>query len=186
MSPKRLSASVRRWRLRFIMGGVIFLALFVSGYLLINRDRQHGPLKPAGMYFTFPSATKNFYVDQEYSLQLHVDTKGNSINAVQTVVTMKPSEIEILGISTQSSFCSFYLENSFDTIRGEVHLACGTPTPGYNGDSTLIVMRIRPKITGDLSIGVDKDSTSVLANDGKATELLHDMPSITLSVKPTF
>jgi hypothetical protein len=123
---------------------------------------------------------------QSFTVQVALNTKGTNVNAAGIAVKFDPRSLEIVQMSTVDSFCSFYAENSFDTIKGEVHLSCGTPNPGFTGTSNLVTLTMRSKIVGKSEISIEPDA-QILANDGKGTNLLKSgIASKTITVKQTF
>jgi hypothetical protein len=164
---------------------IIFLVLFcVGAFAVYERADQAVNGNKAVFYFVKPAST--LYVNQPYTIELHVNTKGNTINAVSSVLTFNPSELEVLNMTTDKSFCSFYTDNSFDTIKGEVRIGCGTPSPGFNGDSIIVALQVRATTPGSIPIHISPQDAFILANDGKGTNLLGAPPVLTLPIKQSF
>jgi hypothetical protein len=159
--------------------GIILLAIpfFVSQEALV-----HGPER-AQLYFQDPPSA--IPVGQTETLQLRVKTLARAANAVGVSIRYNPNILDIVSMTTAQSFCTFYTENSFDTIKGEIDVDCGVPNPGFSGDSVLLVLQVRGKNLGSTPFtfaSIGPSGTSVLANDGKATEMLTRLPKFTLSV----
>ena len=135
----------------------------------------------ARLYFSTPYT--QVQPNQDFTIDLRVDTGGHAVNAVQSALTLDPTRLQIVNMTTDRSFCTLYTENSFDANRGTVDIACGTPHPGFAGDSLVVSLTLRAKMAGDATIGVEPSSALVLADDGKGTNLLGSAPSYLLSVK---
>lgn len=161
---------------------IIIVSISVLVLLLpfvINRDRA-AVSGSASLYFNQQPGT--IPVGQTATVELRLRTLTTAANAVSLVMHYDPKILDLTKLTTSQSFCSFYTENSFDTIKGEVHLSCGTPNPGFNGDSVLLVLSLRGKNVGTATINFDLKNTMVLANDGKGTNILSQPPHLTISV----
>jgi len=113
-------------------------------------------------------------------LSMHSDS---AVNAVGSVIYFNPRLVRVEAMSTEQSFCSFYADNAFDNIKGEIRISCGTPSPGFSGDSTIVQLQMRAKSVGTLEVTTKKSDSQVFANDGKGTNLLRQVPSFTTTIK---
>jgi hypothetical protein len=156
------------------------LVLFPTIISINNKNKQAA----ADMYFLLPTPTIG--VGQPFSVELRVKTNGQPINAVESVIHFNPVYLEIVNMTTEKSFCSYYPDKSFDTIRGEIHISCGLPNPGFQGDSVVVHLNMRAKLVGISKITVDGPTASVLANDGKGTNILKKAPEISITVNQIF
>jgi hypothetical protein len=145
------------------------------------RQLQPSNLSDARVYFSAPGS--GITPGQIFPVEVRVQTKGSAVNAVATVVHFNPFLLEVVNMTTEKSFCTFYLENTFDTIKGEVRVSCGVPTPGFQGDSVIVHMNMRAKAAGNIQITLDPDRTQVLANDGKGTNITQDLPKLELEIR---
>ena len=168
--------------LKFLLWGVIIIFPLTIVPAVLNRKSSIN--QPAKLYFTVDSPSIS--VGQAFSVELRVQTGPRSINAVGSLIKFNPLYLEVTNITTDSSFCSFYLDNTFDTIKGEVNVTCGAPNPGFSGDSLVVHINMRAKLAGTTSLTLDRDQTNVLANDGKGTNILQDFPSLEIPVVQLF
>ena len=165
-----------------IVSGLSFIAIV----LLLKPDSFTHPIINGPLTLYYSELPSTIILGQSFPLELRVKTGSEPINAAQVKLKYDPRILDISKMNTSQSFCSFYADNSFDTIVGEVKLACGTPNPGFTGDSVLIHLTMRAKTTGTSSLTLDPKETEVLANDGKGTNLLKSVPNASITVKNSF
>ena len=181
-----LSKANKRRRHRAIVGIGLFAAL--AAILIPSYLTQH-PLngqRTTEFYFQRLDGG-TLYPNLPFTVELRVKTHGQAINAVSTAITLDPKVLEIMSITTEDSFCSLYADNSFDTIKGEVTVSCGTPSPGFGGDSPIVAIKLRAKVPGTAQLLLDPKQDFALANDGKGTDILRrPLPSFPLVIKQTF
>lgn len=169
-------------RYRFAFWIVLLVTTLILFPSLLTFSRKVRVAK-ADMYFLAPSTIS---IGQTFALELRIKTNGTPINAVESVIHYNPSYLLVTNMTTENSFCSFYLDNNFDTIKGEVHISCGTPNPGYQGDSVVVRMTMRPKIAGSSVVQVEPATANVTANNGKGTNILNKAPTTTLTVNQIY
>ena len=168
----------------------LWLAVFIVLLLAYPRLAELPGLLPGHGHALLAIRASNpddLVPGEEFTVEVYVSTAGRAINAVGLDLTFDPTLLEMVRMSTATSFCSFYTENSFDTITGEVHLSCGTPSPGFQGESTLAVLTMRSKRRGSGEIRLAPGAL-VLANDGKGTNILKDPASVhqNITITQTF
>ena len=189
MSPlKKAERSIRRLRSRYLKlserrkrtlwVALALAAIALPAFLASPLGFQGGSNETAFSIKT-PDQVE---VGKTFTVELHVQTGGKEINAVSAVLHFDSRKLEILNMTTASSFCSFYAENSFDTIKGEVRLACGSPSPGFKGDSALALINVRSKAVGSANITLSRPDSHILANDGKGTDIMGPVPSATVTI----
>jgi Double sensory domain of two-component sensor kinase len=104
------------------------------------------------------------------SIDLIVNKGEEEVNAVDVTLTYDPAEAEVDEIRTDSSFCDHFWEKTIDQERGEVHVACGKPSPGLLTESGVIAsVMVYPKKSFSLRFSPE---SQVLANDGLGTNVL--------------
>ena len=172
--------------LLILLAGVLFY-LALPKIISISDRIKYGN-NPANFYFVSPVASQPLIQGQVFNVDLHVQTGSKAINAVSAVIKYNPELIEIIGMDTTQSFCSFYTENSFATIKGEVDIACGTPHPGFLGDSTITSLSLRSKVNGPISLTLSPQDSAILADDGKGTNLMNPktLPELNLVINVPF
>jgi len=156
----------------------VILILIPTWLSLRTFTVNHGPAK---LYFSTPYT--QVMPGEQFTLDLRVNTNGRAINAVQSHISIDPRLASIIGMTTDQSFCSLYTENTFSASQGTVDIACGTPHPGFEGDSLVVSLTLRANAAGSGTITVDPQTAQVLADDGKGTDILGNLPIYDLSVK---
>ena len=173
--PRKLSSIL-------IVSSLCIVAIYlVLQPTLISRSTNKGSLS---IYFS--DISHSVPLGQSIPVEIRLRTGSTAINAAQIKMKYDPRVLDIIKMNTDQSFCSFYVTNSFDTITGEVNLACGTPNPGFTGDSVLIHLTMRAKGVGTTDLLLDPKVTKILANDGQGTSLLHSVPKATITVRNSF
>ncbi|MBU6389705.1 cohesin domain-containing protein [Patescibacteria group bacterium] len=169
--------------IRFLIWvGFLTVLVGIPAYLSIESPLFNRQAEKADFYFYAPG-TDHLTAGDTFTVEFHVLSAQTSINAVGSTLLFDPHVLQITSLTTTQSFCSFYAENSFDNIRGEIHLSCGTPNPGYKGDSTLIIMSMQVKENGLTAISLKPGTGMILANDGKGTNLINSAPTLSLAIK---
>lgn len=175
--------SLRIFHKLFLWGAILAILLLIAPKLL-SLPGSFNKKNEASFYFVEPTAI--LYTTNPFPLELRVDTHNNQINAVEFTLEYNSRVLEILTMTTDKSFCSFYADNSFDNIKGEAHITCGTPNPGFSGDSTIIKLSLRGKTASPTTVSLRTKESKILANDGKGTNLAKKATSINLTIKSTF
>ena len=148
----------------------------------LNLNKFRGSDAKAVLYIDAPTEVSN--AGKTLSVKIMLDTKGNSVNAVQSILKYDNETLEIVSTNTKDSFCTYYPENSYNNEIGEVRLSCGTPYPGFKGTNTLEIIEFLTKATKTTKLEIDNKSM-VLANDGKGTNLLKEFDIFSIKIKPT-
>ena len=173
--PKKLSSIA-------IVSGLCAVAI----YLLLQPTLLSKSTNKGNLSVYFSDTPHTVPLGQSIPVEIRLRTGSTAINAAQIKLKYDPHVLDVIKMNTNQSFCSFYVANSFDTITGEVNLACGSPNPGFTGDSVLIHLTMRAKGVGTTDLLLDPNATKILANDGKGTSLLHSVPKVSITVRNSF
>ncbi len=152
--------------------GLVFLFSF---YLIT-------PVKAAGasLFLSPPSAT--YAVGSTFSVKVKMNSGGEAINAAEGNLIFNPDEISIVSISkTGSIFGMWTTEPTFSNSVGNIIFGGGTPS-GFTGSSGTIIT-IRFKAKANASSQVSFSSGSILAADGKGTNILSTMNGAVYTLK---
>lgn len=120
-------------------------------------------------------------VNKPFDVEVYVNSNNQSVNAVGLYLRYEPAHLELISFDTSSSFCQFYPEKKFDNSVGIMSLACGSPHPGFSGESKLLTLTFMPKIVTNTLLSVDPKS-QILLSDGKGTDILEEFPQERLSI----
>lgn len=143
---------------------LIVLALF--GYSSISLAATLNVSPATGVYGS----------GSTFTVRVSVDTKGAAINAADGTITFDNKALQVVSVSRSSSIFNLWTtEPAFSNSAGTINFSGGTPT-GYTGGSGT-VMTITFRTLGSGSARVNFGSGSVLAADGRGTNVLSSMGS---------
>jgi hypothetical protein len=141
------------------------LALFFSVSLA-------GLANAASLYLTPPSGT--YMVGGTFSVKVKINSGEEKINAAEATLVFNPSELSVVKFSkTGSIFSLWTTEPTFSNSAGNIAFAGGT-TSNFSGTSgTIGTIVFKAKANASAQVGFS--SGSVLAADGKGTNVLGNM-----------
>lgn len=163
--------------------GVLLVVLVMILPKLLSNPPIHLGKGSATYYFV---NSQDVTLDQTFTVELHAKINNLAANAVEAHLSFDPQMLSILNMDTSSSFCTMYADNSFDANKGLVDIACGTPSPGFEGDSTILKLTFRSLNWGSTKISMLKNNADILANDGKGTNMLTNIPSTTINIVQSY
>ena len=115
-----------------------------------------------------------FTTNSTFTVRVVVNSSGKSINAAEGTLSFDPTQLSVVSVSRSSSIFNLWVaEPSYSNSGGTVSFSGGLPS-GYVGSAGTI-MSITFKAKGSSSAKVDFADGSVLANDGKGTNVLTSM-----------
>ncbi len=111
-----------------------------------------------------------------------VSSTDQSINAISGEVSFPADLVEVLSVSKENSVLTLWVEDpTFSNSGGTVRFSGVVPNPGYKGSSKRVVsVTFRAKKSGDAILKFI--SSSALANDGNATDVLTEATSATIHI----
>lgn len=124
-------------------------------------------------------------VGKKFIVEVVLDTKGSTVNAIQSYIEFDPRVLDVVKTETKDSFCKFYPENNFSNDTGLIKLSCGAPYPGFKGKNTIQGIEFMTKSFRNTKVRVSEESL-VLANDGKGTNLLTEFDRADIIIKAAF
>ena len=115
-----------------------------------------------------------YQVGSTFTARVQVQTGGQSVNASEGTLKFNPSELSVVSVNRTSSIFNLWVtEPTFSNSAGTISFSGGVPT-GFNGTvGTVLNVTFRVKNAG--SPRVSFTNGSVLANDGKGTNVLTSM-----------
>lgn len=162
--------------------GLVYVLFFKPNPLIRVNINKLQAKSEEGSALTIQAPSEVSGVGKKFTATIEVDTKGYTVNAVQSYLEFDPHVLEITKTSTDQSFCKFYPENNYNNDKGILRLACGTPYPGFSGKSQVLSIEFISKAIRPTEIKFTKDSM-VLANDGKGTNLLSKLETAKIQIK---
>jgi len=129
----------------------------------------------ASLYLA-PSAG-NYTVGNTFLVQVKVNTGGVAINVVDATLIFNSDSLEVVSISKTGSVFSLWVqEPEYSNSVGTIEFAGGKPSPGYTGAAgNIINITFKAKTAGTANVTFAVGS--VLADDGKGTNILTNMGS---------
>jgi hypothetical protein len=121
-------------------------------------------------------------INGTFTLRVTVNTNGQSINAAEGTLNFNPRELAVVRVDRSASVFSLWVtEPSFSNSAGTISFSGGSPT-GYTGSSgTVFTVTMRTLTAGESRLSYT--SGSVLANDGRGTNVLSSMSGGTFTAE---
>lgn len=144
-----------------IFVGISFIFVAISGARAASA---------ASLYFSPSSGT--YTVGRNFTISVKISS-NIAANAVSAVINYPTDKLETVGISKTGSIVNLWVqEPSFSNANslGNVRFEGVVLNPGFTGDGQALDITFRAKAKGEANISFF--SGSVLANDGKGTNLL--------------
>jgi hypothetical protein len=155
---------------------MLFICIcFVSLFFTSNAKAANLSIYPA---------TGNYKTGSTFTASINVST-GQAINGVEGVLSFPTDKLEVIGVSKNKSIMSLWIrepEYSNAGQIGTVNFSAIKLNPGYIGQKGKIVdviFKVRSAGVAEVNFA----SGSVLANDGKGTNLLNSLNSAVYSLK---
>ncbi len=146
--------------------------LFFILFILILPFVIASSAQAASLYLSPPSST--FMVGDTFSIEVKVNSGGEKINAVEATLVFNPEQILVKSFSkTDSIFSLWITEPTFSNSDGNIVFVGGTPTAFTGTSGTILTITFEAKASASVQVGFS--SGSVLAADGKGTNILGDM-----------
>lgn len=184
----RLKGGTHSLKHSLIDSGLILILTLISlpivyfEYQLITKVTT--PVQIAQVaQFMIPSKSQH-PVGEVFALKIELMNIPSSINVAQADLSFDPSIVEVVDITTEGSFASFFVQKEFDNQKGYLRVSGGVPNPGYRNPSGLLATAyLKGLKPGAIELKY-LESSLVLANDGRGTNLLADFPTIPFIITP--
>ncbi|OGZ40800.1 MAG: hypothetical protein A3I20_02225 [Candidatus Portnoybacteria bacterium RIFCSPLOWO2_02_FULL_40_15] len=124
----------------------------------------------ASLYFSPSSGS--YGVGGAFSVSIYTSSPDQAMNAASGIISYPPDKLEVTGISKAGSIITLWVqEPSFSNSVGTVNFEGIILNPGFIGSlGKIITVNFKIKAAG--SAALTFSSGSVLANDGKGTNIL--------------
>lgn len=124
--------------------------------------------------FRITPDTGVYQVGNTFTARAQIATQGQSVNAAEGTIKFNPNELSVVSVTRSGSIFNLWVtEPAFSNSAGTVNFSGGVPT-GYSG-SVGNVLSITFRVTNAGSPRVTFTDGSVLANDGRGTNVLTSM-----------
>jgi hypothetical protein len=146
---------------------------FLTGFFLIASSAHAA---------TLSLTSASGIVGQTVSVSVLVSADGQSLNGVSANVNFPPDKLSLLSLSKAGSIVTFWAEEpNFSNSTGTASLEGIVPNPGYSGQGgRVITLVFQVKAAGAAIISFS--GASVLANDGRGTNILTSASSRTIGL----
>lgn len=120
----------------------------------------------------------SYFVGSTFDLSVVLDTKANPVNLIEVELFFPPDKLQLASPSVGKSIIQFWpAPPVFSNQEGRIYFAGAAANPGINADGGLVLTLTFSVVSaGEAEIRFG-DKTSVLANDGKGTEVLEQTQS---------
>jgi hypothetical protein len=109
-----------------------------------------------------------------FTVRVVVNTDSKSVNAAEGTLSFNPKELSVVSVNRNSSIFNLWVtEPTFSNSAGTISFSGGLPS-GYVGSAGTI-MNVTFRAVGSGTARVNFKNGSVLANDGKGTNILTAM-----------
>jgi hypothetical protein len=147
---------------RFLL--ILFFAIVYFGFAFAAEAASLGLSSSTGVY------TAN----GTFSVRVIVNTDGKPVNAAEGTLSFNPRELSVVSVNRSGSIFNLWVtEPTFSNSAGTISFSGGLPS-GYTGSAGTI-MNITFRAAGAGTARVSFKNGSVLANDGKGTNVLTAM-----------
>jgi hypothetical protein len=140
------------------------------------------PLSAHAATLNFSPQSGSYNVGSTLSVNVIVDSSDQAMNAASGVISFPSDKLEVTSISkTGSIFTLWVQEPSFSNSAGTVNFEGIVLNPGFTGSNgKVITITFKTKAAGNAPLTFS--SGSVLANDGKGTNILTGMGDAHFSI----
>lgn len=157
-----------------IVKAFLYFSAFALFWLAVR------PAFAATLYLS-PSS-ESIYAGQSFTVSVFVASPDQAMNAAQVKMAFPINKLSVVSLSKTDSIVNLWVqEPSFSNQDGTIDLQGIVVNPGFQGSSgKLLSITFQAKQTGAASISLI--SGSVLANDGKGTNITTSMTGSSVSV----
>lgn len=170
-----------RFKKRILLVSFAFLANVVLLLPFFSANSAGG----AGLFLSPASGT--FLVGGTFDVSVILDTKGVAVNTVEVELSFPPDKLQIASPSVGKSLIELLpAPPVFSNREGKIYFVGGIPSPGIvTSQGVVLTLTFRVVSPGNAEIRFG-EKTSVLANDGRGTDILGQNPSVfyRLSIPP--
>ena len=138
----------------------LVLAILVSAHFAVAAD------------LTISPTTGSYAVGQQMTATIVVNSADQAMNAASGVILFPKDTVEVVALSKVGSIISLWVQEPFfSNTDGVVRFEGVVLNPGYTGaNGKILSITFRAKAAGNAMLSID--TSFVLANDGKGTNIL--------------
>ncbi|MBU0546772.1 hypothetical protein KJ735_01190 [Patescibacteria group bacterium] len=145
----------------------IILTILIISFGVASIAKAEG----ASLYLS--PQTETSFLGSTFNVSIFVNTGGKDVNTVKVNLKFNPKKLQIANPTTGKSFIAVWISQpTFSNIEGTATFQGGVPSPGINTSSGLVsTITFRAIQPGEAIISI-LDSSQVLLDDGKGTNIL--------------
>jgi len=123
-------------------------------------------------------------VGNNISLQISINSPDVAVNAVQGTLRFSANELSLIDLGTKDSLVQFWVQEPLkNNVAGLVSFEGAILNPGYLGKAGRILdLTFNCRQEGNTTVLFS--SGSILANDGKGTNILDNLTSLNITILP--
>lgn len=165
---------------------ILFISLASAGLVFLESRalfKLGFPPTPKTAYFNIPPKGQ-YRLGEIFPMKIEIADIKRPVNAIQTDISFDPRKLEVVNLSTKESFASIFIQKEINNELGYVRLTGGLPDPGFFANQGIFgTVFFRGKNPGVVEINF-LPSSLVLANDGRGTNLLKGLASVSYLILP--
>lgn len=178
--PKTLTSAMINVVMILLVSVLSVFAVFIEYRILTSIAN---PVSPKTVSFVIPSEAQ-YRVGEVFPLKIQLIGIEVPINAIQADIGFDKERLEVIEISTKDSFATVFLQKEMNNELGYARLSGGLPSPGFNAPNGLFgTVYFKGKKPG-LEQVYFLDTSLVLANDGKGTNVIKDFSVMPYLITP--
>jgi len=180
LNPKTFRSTLANTALVLTISIVCAAFVFAESKILFKLGF---PPTPKTVSFIIPPKGQ-YRLDEIFPMKIEIANIKTAINAVQADLGFDPQELEVINISTEDSFASIFIQKEINNEAGYARLTGGLPNPGFFSDHGVFgTIFFKGKRSGITKVEF-LPSSMVLANDGRGTNTLKDLASVSYLILP--
>lgn len=141
------------------------------------------PLTSFAAEISFSAPKNTFAIQEDFLVQIYLDTKGESVNAVAGTVKFPDSLVDVQEVRDGNSAINFWVEKPHEVQTGKIAFS-GITTGGFVGSKIFlfsIVFHSNKLGSGEVSL----EDIQTLKNDGSGTNIQTDSSPFAFSISKT-
>lgn len=148
---------------------LLFTVVFLASYGIVQAAN-----------LTVAPATGVYTVGQTFTIQVRLNTQGQTVNAAEGTLSFDSSQLRVLSVAKGSTFSLWTSDPSFSNTDGTITFSGGTPS-GYSGSNGMVITATMQARTAG-SPRLRMSNGAVLAADGRGTNILSTMNGASYTV----
>lgn len=141
------------------------------------------PVITFGAEVSLVSKDKEYVVNKEFTVNVYLDTEGDSINAVEGDISFKPNVLEVVAIKDGNSSVNFWINKPGLVAKDKINFSGVTPGGVRGQDRLLFSIVFKPIKSGESN--VDIGDVVLLKNDGLGTKASTKVVGLSIKVVPS-